>query len=311
MEEKINNKVEILRAICFDENDMGEIKDFPIQFTDKEIEFMVEFKKIYELGVNQLYKFIDKLLEEGNELDVYSITYYVDVLNVGPFSKFIPSYLETKDNVKYFDSYPDSLGQNGNVSITTSSSLYFVGDPLPLGTTVDIYNKLPKVSQETLKESVLSVEDVFRKNMYCAVVMDNTLPLSDKKPQERYESEKEWTSKPNGSLAVKDFEFYTSVKKSSPEIFNKIKNNIGEENNRILVFNKSLNPFSSEDHVSVGGRFEVKREYSQGNEKIEEVYDLDGELYDSDERRKTSLKIETFAKTKEYKLNTNEGQLGT
>ena len=302
---KINNKVEILRAICFDKTDYEEIKNFGDYFTDDEIDFMIEFKKIYELGYNQLYKFIDKLDQDGSKLDETSIEYYVEIIKAGPLATFAEDYV-TKNDKKYFGKYPDSLGSNGNQSITMTSNPYY-GDEFPLGVSVDLYNKLPLVSQVTLPSAIKITEEVFKENMYCAVVMDNTLPLADKNPQGRYKEEKEWAKKSNGSLGVKDFDYLQAVKDAAPQIFEKVKTSLGEENNRLFEYKKTTNPFSSEDNLSIGGKYKVVREVGPD---VEEEYDLSGELYDSDKRRESTLKIDATVVDKKYLLNSNDGQLG-
>ena len=57
----MRNKIEILRSILFTKEDLVNYKNIDDKFSKVEIEFMVEFKKIYELGLNQLEKFINKL----------------------------------------------------------------------------------------------------------------------------------------------------------------------------------------------------------------------------------------------------------
>ena len=57
----MRNKIEILRSILFTKEDLVNYKNIDDQFSKVEIEFMIEFKKIYELGLNQLEKFINKL----------------------------------------------------------------------------------------------------------------------------------------------------------------------------------------------------------------------------------------------------------
>ena len=82
----MRNRVEILRAIEFTKKDLEDITNLDelVQFSDKDKEFMEEFKKVYELGLNQLELFINKLDKEGSELDEYSIQYYVSQLLTGP-----------------------------------------------------------------------------------------------------------------------------------------------------------------------------------------------------------------------------------
>ena len=45
----MRNKIEILRSILFTKEDLVNYKNIDDQFSKVEIEFMIEFKKIYEL----------------------------------------------------------------------------------------------------------------------------------------------------------------------------------------------------------------------------------------------------------------------
>ena len=71
----MNNKVETLRAICYTASDIETITNLGDSFSELEIDFMVQFKMIYELGLDQLEIFINKLDEEGEDLDTYTIEY--------------------------------------------------------------------------------------------------------------------------------------------------------------------------------------------------------------------------------------------
>ena len=102
----MSNLVELLRAICFDKEDMSNTKLEGIEFSDKEIEFMVEFKKVREFGISALEKFIDKLNEEGYKLPEYSVMYYVDQLLNGCFSPQVAILAKGK---RYFCKLSDSL----------------------------------------------------------------------------------------------------------------------------------------------------------------------------------------------------------
>ena len=57
----MRNRVEILRAIEFTKDDLDNISNLDdlVSFSDKEKEFMESFKKVYELGLNQLELFIN------------------------------------------------------------------------------------------------------------------------------------------------------------------------------------------------------------------------------------------------------------
>jgi len=248
----MNNKIELLRSILFDEEDYQYYTELVEQkaFTEKEIEFMIEFKKIYEYGLNQLEKFVNKLDEEGKELDSFSILYYVHALSRGPFGKFLPEY--TKDK-KYFILIPDSMGNNGNVVLSHQNvSLQLTDQRIPYGTTVDIYNKLPLFIQKNLEVTTKNVENVFRNNVYSSIIIDNTLPCIDKKPQDRADKEYtgNWVYESNGSYCLKDLLSYNNLMEITDDIFLQIKELIGEENFRVYKDLKKFNQYSTEYNTS-------------------------------------------------------------
>jgi hypothetical protein len=148
----VRNKVETLRSICFTIEDLSNITNLGDVYTPKDIEFMVEFKKIYELGLTQLKKFIDKLDSEGNEIDEYSIQYYVKILLNGPLGSYVRGYSEGK---KYFSNIPDCLGQLGNKTRSISNTTIISNDPVSLGSSVDINNKLHQESITHYADEIL------------------------------------------------------------------------------------------------------------------------------------------------------------
>lgn len=304
----MKNKVEILRSICFTKEDLENITNLGDSFSDKEIEFMVEFKKIYELGLKQLKKFIDKLDKEGKDLDEYSIQYYVTLLQNGPLKKWVEEYSKDK---KYFDPIPEGMGKNGNNSFTTSNTTNLDNEPNSLGTTVDIFNKVPSFIQNSLKGGLKQTESVFRLGLKSSMVHDNTMPIIDKSPQQRYSDEPKgkWTQAPNGNYLVKDRFFKNVLDVISSKIFDSVKEYLGDENFRIWADRKTYFPFDSSKNTSTASNNEIKKNVTEGNNTVEISLDLLGDEMDSEELRKSSLKINVNGKTLEYPLHTNIGQL--
>lgn len=303
----MRNRVEILRAIEFTKDDLENIKnldEFP-EFTVKDREFMEEFKKVYELGLNQLEKFINKLDSEGSELDIYTIRYYVAQLLTGPLASYAR---ELSKNKKYFKNIPDIMGRCGNVEITNSNVTIVPNSSAPYGQTIDTFNKIPKFLQDLSIEGSTISENVFRNGMIPTSCIDNTLPLADKKPQERIDTEDSgaWQSKAYGTYCVRDREFYNILKQINSDIFDKVKTYLEDENYRIFYDKKTYNPFNPDKNTSKSANFKLVVDI---NEELIET-DLMGDIYDSFERRKSSLKLETETKNVEYKLSTNLGQLG-
>ena len=305
----MNNKIETLRAICFTSEDIRNIKNLGDSFTEKDIEFMVEFKKIYELGTIQLQKFIDKLDSEGKELDEYSIMYYVSILRNGPLGVYVRELSKDK---QYFGSLPDCLGLLGNINVSNSSISIIPDTPKSLGCAVDTYNKLPDFVHKNIQLSNQS-EEVFRTSLNSSLINDNTLPLIDKFPENRYNEEPSglWRNKPNASYMMKDASFIDEIKKVSGDIFDKIKNSLGEENNRVFAYTKTYSPFNPEKNNSTSINSKVVKNIKLGDVEQEEELDLLGDVIDSVERRGSLLRISTDDKNDEYALHTNKGQLGS
>jgi len=303
----MRNKVEILRAIEFTKEDLENIKnlnEFP-EFTSKDREFMEEFKKVYELGLNQLEKFINKLDSEGSELDIFTIRYYVNQLLGGPLGQYT---IKLSKDKKYFKNIPDIMGRCGNIEVTNSNVTIVPNSSPPTGQTVDVYNKIPKFLQDISFEGSTITENVFRNGMIPTSCIDNTLPLIDKKPQDRIDTEDSgsWQSQAYGTYCVRDRFFYNVLTQISSDIFSKVKTYLEDENYRIFYDKKTYNAFDSSKNTSKASN--AKLVVDINGEQIET--DLMGDIYDSFERRKSSLKIETESKNVEYELSTNTGQLG-
>lgn len=320
------NKIEILRAICFKE----ETKDIKssFSFTEKEIDFMIQFKMIYEIGETQLKLFLDKLEDEGSELDEYSLQYYVRQLENGTLNTMLQPLLEVDPPRKYFRKKPDSMGEMGNSERTPNNVSVMYGMDIPLAFPVDIFNKSPKFIQELSKVAVQNVEDMFRSSMTSSTVIDNTLPLVDKKPQDRYSKEPtgELVRESHGNYLVKDIYFFENMKPIRPQIFEKIEQDLGTEDYRIYKYNKEYNAFDSEKNSVETGKeiFEVdvaevlydfeNNDFMSYNGNVKEVIktktvgnDMFGNEYDSDEKRARLYKIPNVEDNKEYLLNSNIG----
>jgi hypothetical protein len=305
----MQNKIELLRSICFTAEDLENITNLGDTFTELDISFIVEFKKIYELGTLQLYKFIDKLDIEGKDLDVYSILYYTKILLNGPLGNYVREYAKDK---RYFSDFADSIGVLGNFARTTSNSPYVQNEKFPLGSSVETFNKLPDYMQASISLVKMN-EEIFNSSLKSSIINDNTLPLSDKKPQDRYNQELsgKWGSLANASYLLQDVSFVNSIESISSNIFNSIKKQIGEENYRLFEYNKTYTPFDSDKNTSVGLNVSLEKKYSDSNSEDIIRVDIFGEPIDSEEKRNTVLKVFSEEKDLEYKLNTVEGQLGT
>jgi hypothetical protein len=320
------NSVEILRAICF-KDETKDIKS-SFTFTEKEIDFMIQFKMIYEIGESQLKLFLDKLENEGDELDEYSIQYYVDQLQNGPLNVLLQPLLAVDPPRKYFRKKPDSMGQIGNSERTDNNVSVMAGLDLPLAFPVDAFNKSPKFVQDISKKAIQNVEDMFRTSLRSSTVIDNTLPLVDKKPQDRYgkEPKGDLVKEAHGNYLVKDVYYFENMKPIRQKIFDKVEQDLGAEDYRIYKFEKEYNPFDSEKNDAKTDKeiFEVEvsevlydfenNEFMTYNGNVGEVVknktvknDMFGNEYDSDQKRARLYKIPNIEEDREFLLNSNIG----
>jgi hypothetical protein len=326
----MDNKIEILRAICFTSEDMKTVSEIEnYNFSEIDIEFMVEFKKIYELGENQLYYFLDKLDCQGYQLDDYSLLYYVRELLSGPFKEQTIHYTKT-NKIRYFvKNTPDEFGNNGNKTKTIQNTSLATKNSYRLGVSVDLYNKLPKNIQNTIFSAIGLTESIFRDSLKSSTVCDNTLPIVDKSPNSRCNQEDNgsWEKIPNGTFLNKDPNMYEEISRVSKDIFEKVKKYLKDESVskdeikpctqlpyetwRLYIAKKEYNPFDSEKNQSQSHNTAVSKNIPVGDERQNVDLDILGEEFDSFDRRNKSLKIENEDKNREYKLYASKGQLGS
>jgi hypothetical protein len=321
MNDVINNKVEVLRALERTKAQVDELisnLDAIGTFTDKDKEFLEEFKKIYHIGLSQLYRFIDKLDEQGKDLDPTTIIYYKRILLNGPLTNFVTAYV-TKNNTtkKYWKFYSDVMGVMGNLNKSSTSVPVWVLVPGDIPIPVDTYNKLPGFMQDSLTEQTANVNSVFGFNFASVVVNDNTLPFIDKEPTIRMYNEygPGHDKQPHANYVVKDIEFYKGIEAVSADIFKSVESTLGTDDDfRLYKYEKTTNPFS-EDNVSTSGNTVVARKltYPVGNtdREVDIATDLFGNQFESEEKMKFALKIIAEEKDKEFALYTVEGQLGS
>jgi hypothetical protein len=308
----MRNQIELLRTVLFTKDDLSSVENLDVlaQFSDKEIEFMEEFKKVFELGLNQLEKFINKLHDEGSQLDVYSIKYYVSQLLASPFADSAAKLAEGKN---YFLPTPSCMGSCGNVQFGCNSTAITPGAVVPTGTSQDIQSKLPPFIKSLIQNSVKQSEEVFRSGISGTIFSDNTLPLVNKNPQGRYNAETSgaWPTTSHGSYCVKDTALPSVLNTSSSNIFNQVLNYLNSENNRLFLDNKNYNPFDIETNNSISKNYELKKQIVDESGNSETVTcDLFGNVTDSFDKRAIPFKVDGVDKNVEYNLNSNQGQLG-
>ena len=327
-EPEITKNVEILRALLRTKDQFDELieKDVVEAFTDKDKEFMEEFKKVYHIGISQLEKFIDKVDEEGKEISIESIEYYKSLLFAGPLAANAISYARPPgEGKKFFKENSDIFGTNGNLARSNTTVPLFKDGGIAFNNALVASNKSTPFINSLIAKATESTSEVVNETSLHLTDIDNTLPFIDKKQEERKEEEEVdgFNKKPHGCYGVADVEFFKVVEEISEDIFDKVKEFLGEEDFEVYKFYRLINYFDSNKNKAAAKRAAVKRKLaymsrSYTEEGIEEIEikdtelktDLVGNQFESDKRREFTFKIEGD-NDKIFTVNTVEGQLGS
>jgi len=301
----MRNKIEILRAVCFSKDDIKNYNNLPFSFKDIEIEFMEEFKKIYELGLNQLERFIIKLDKDGNQLEPQDTQYYVKQLLNGPYSTYAAELGRGK---KYFIPTTDNIGILRNNEITGTSTSLYIDDKYPIETPTDILNKTPLSIQNMIKVSTETVEVLFRSSLFTSVAYDNTLPIVDKKNQTRYSQERSgaWLQQAHGNFNVKDAYYRTKMEPARAEIADIVRSDIGDERYRVYEDKKQFSPFNPYSNNGYSANFVLDKKLTNDENAPVIKEDIYGNVVDD---RNTEIVIDNNSTNKEFFPNTVSGQL--
>lgn len=330
------NKVEVLRAMLFTVEDFNTIlnkQDFP-QFNEADLDFMIEFKKIYELGEPQLRRFITKLDAEGTKLDPYSINYYTSVLKAGPFGNMVRDILGDLNQHQYWKPLPDGIGRNADNSHTAANTAWYPDSPQQDGVDRRLHPKLPNFMIGTLGKGLSSTNSVFYSSLASSTVVDNTYVKKD--PQITYEKAQDGTLQDtaHGGYGVNDLKFLRTIQTIFPSIQNNVNNSFNSEDQRMLEeqdvgylaneFTTVLLPDPQQSNIPVGQdffpnsnnidniskNFKIQKRVVDNNKERMIELDLYGNEFDSDIRRERLLKIGGKEFDKNLNLNIDEGQLG-
>jgi len=301
----MRNKIEILRAICFTKDDIKTYDNLPFEFKDIEIEFMEEYKKIYELGLNQLERFIIKLDKDGNQLEPQDTQYYVKQLLNGPYSTYAA---ELGRGRKYFIPTTDNIGILRNNETTGTSTSLYIDDKYPIEIPTDILNKTPLSIQNMIKVSTETVEVLFRSSLFTSVAYDNTLPIVDKKNQTRYSQERSgaWLQQAHGNFNVKDAYYRTKMEPARAEIADIVRSDIGDERYRVYEDKKQFSPFNPYSNNEYSANFVLDKKLTTGGNTQIIKEDIFGNIIDD---RNTEITINNNSTNKEFLPNTVSGQL--
>ena len=221
--------------------------DFMHNFSESELDFMENFLQIFELGLDQLQKFIGMLASaEGLlKLDECTILYYLRQLLNGPFScaAYDLSRLASGQDINLLASVNDGIGTIGNaVRSNIATTVYGLE---PVYTAVDLYNKLAPYTQDCMNEGARVTQNIFNYNFEQSVYNDNTLPFIDKLPQLRVNNEfsKGFTNFAAGNFNLKDIPFFNTLRDISNNIFDSIRQALGPAAYKLFEFRKFVNIF--------------------------------------------------------------------
>tara|TARA_R100000995_G_C3472528_1_gene119081 strand:- start:295 stop:1500 length:1206 start_codon:yes stop_codon:yes gene_type:complete len=220
---------------------------FMHNYSESDLDFMENYLKIFELGLDQLEEFIGMLQSaEGLlNLDECSILYYLRQLLNGPFAcaAYDISKLLSGESINLLASVNDGIGTLGNaVRGNISTTVYGLE---PFNAALDLYNKLPPYMQDNIQKGTRAATNVFNYNFECSCYNDNTLPFIDKFPKLRVNNEfsQGFTNFAAGNLNLKDIPFFNNLRDISNNIFESIKSALGPAANKLFEFRKFVNTF--------------------------------------------------------------------
>ena len=252
-----NVKAQVLRSLFINKKQFENLIErdcdgklngqFQHNYTESDLDFMENFLKIFELGLDQLETFIGMLQSaEGLlKLDECSILYYLRQLLNGPFAcaAYDISKLASGESINLLASVSDGIGTLGNaVRGNISTTVYGLE---PFNAALDLYNNLPPYMQQNIQDSTRAATNVFNYNFENSVFNDNTLPFIDKFPKLRVNNEwsKGFTDFASACLNLKDIPLFNDLQDISNNIFESIKTALGPAANRLFEFRKLVNSF--------------------------------------------------------------------
>jgi len=252
-----NIKAQVLRSLFVNKEQFknlierdcdGKLQDdFPLNFSESELDFMENFLQIFELGLDQLEKFMSMLATaEGLlSLDECTILYYLRQLLNGPFACAAEDIarLASGQDLNQFASVNDGMGTMGNAVRSNGSTVVYGQEPV--NAPIDLYNKLPPYTQDCMNEGSRVTQNTFNYNFEQSVYNDNTLPFIDKLPELRVNNEysKGFSNFASGNFNLKDVPFFNVLQDISNSIFDTIRQALGPAAYKLFEFRKFVNIF--------------------------------------------------------------------
>lgn len=259
-----NIKAQVLRSLFINKKQFenlivrdcnGKLQgDFMHNFSESELDFMENYLQIFELGLDQLEKFMSMLASaEGLlKLDECTILYYLRQLLNGPFScaAYDLSRIISGQDLNLLASVSDGVGTLGNAVRSNAATTVYGLEPF--NAALDLYNKLPPFMQNNINDGAAATSNVFNYNFEQQIYNDNTLPYIDKFPILRVNNEysQGFTNFAAGNLMLKDVPFFNTLRNISNNIFSSIRDALGPAANRLFEFRKFVNIFYLEGNKS-------------------------------------------------------------
>ena len=301
------NRVELIRPLIRIKEDLDRVQ-IPEEWgvEDIDVDFIIEFKKVYEIGIEQLQSFIDKLNDEGEELNAYTIEYYKRCLLNGPFGTKVR---ELAEGTTYFKPMSESMGVMSR-SVKTLTNTEPVGNSIQLEPMAwDNLTMAPYWLYDIVKNAQAQVEGIYKQSLYHKLGFDNTLPEIDKNSGERYNTiDGSYTKKAHGNYGVVDSYYFNIALEIAQDILDAIGEYFEDENtynlwHALLVYNPLLSEYNDAvSPVSV----DIKRHKDDENPL---KYSILRYLKDSLDRRDAKITIESEEGDKEYLIHTSDGAL--
>ena len=254
-------------------------------FTEKDKELCESFKKVYQLGLNQLRIFINDLIRDNPQIPDQAASYYIRQLYNGPFTNYVAEYAQNPyrgqgKEQNCFSPSPDTLASLANTAQQNA------GVPVYFGASEDITTNLTKKTPAFIRRNLNTCQrtcaEVVNYNAESAVYSDNTLPYIDKRSRQRVNTEYlgEYTSQAIavGNLMLKDIKFSKILRGVANAIIALIEGYLGKDAFRLFNYKRDINYFDPNQNISKTENGKVcksllilKKAFDeQGNEYIDE-----------------------------------------